>query len=115
MKLLSKKMIADKISSQRKAKRLTQEQLGQKTGINRQIIGRIEKSEVLPSIIQLQNLAEALEFDVAELFEESTPNVRTAFRRDSENWVRENAIDKLLEMMMASKQQIVLRKAMKNE
>ena len=74
MKKLSQKLLADIVANNRKNKQITQAQLSEATGINRTMIGRIENEDYIPSIEQLQNLAETLDFDFTELFvkEEST-------------------------------------------
>ena len=61
--------------NERKAKGLTQVQLAEATGINRAMIGRLENSDYIPSIDQLQRLGENLGFEVTDLFveEEETP------------------------------------------
>lgn len=68
MKKLSRELLAEKIFKRRKDFGLTQAQLAEKTGINRLMIGRIEKQEYTPSIEQLESLAEVLQFDPTELF-----------------------------------------------
>ena len=75
MKKLSQKLLADIVSNNRKQKQMTQNQLAENTGINRTMIGRIEKADYIPSIEQLQCLAETLEFDLTELFVEDKPEV----------------------------------------
>ena len=72
MKRLSQKLLADTISSKRKSKQMTQNQLAANTSINRTMIGRIEKGDYIPSIEQLQCLAETLDFDLTELFIEDS-------------------------------------------
>ncbi|WP_105111153.1 nucleotide sugar dehydrogenase [Streptococcus suis] len=54
----------------RKRKELgwSQQELADKTGINRAMISRIEKGDYIPSIPQLERLAQVLEFDLASLF-----------------------------------------------
>ena len=68
MKKLSRELLAEKIFKRRKDFGLTQAQLAEKTGINRLMIGRIENQEYTPSIEQLENLSEVLQFDPTELF-----------------------------------------------
>lgn len=68
MKKLSRELLAEKILKRRKVFGLTQAQLAEKTGINRLMIGRIENQEYTPSIEQLENLSEVLQFDPTELF-----------------------------------------------
>lgn len=75
MKKLSQKLLIDTIINKRKAKNLTQALLSNATGINRSMIGRIEKGEYIPSIEQLQTLGEILDFEVTDLFVEATPNL----------------------------------------
>ena len=70
MKKTNMKIIADTVLDRRKAKNLTQAQLAAVTGLNRATIGRIENEEFMPSIDQLQTLAEALDFDITGLFAE---------------------------------------------
>lgn len=75
MKKLSAPLLSDILVKERKLHNLSQAQLSELTGINRLMIGRIEKQEYIPSIEQLQSLAEALQFDITTLFvEESVPD-----------------------------------------
>lgn len=70
MKKLSIQLLSDIILEKRKNRNISQEQLSKLTGINRLMVGRIEKKEYIPSIEQLQALAEALQFDITTLFVE---------------------------------------------
>lgn len=115
MKRLSQEKMVDIIKSLRKTKELTQEQLSVETGINRQMIGRLEKCEYMPSIPQLEKLAEVLGFSIPDLFVENEPTVYTAYRSSSMSKEEKAGADHMFEMMMASKQQLLLRKAMLNE
>ena len=51
---------------------MTQAQLGEATGINRALISRIEQQDFVPSIEQLENLGYVLDFDITELFTNSS-------------------------------------------
>lgn len=73
MKKITNDIIAKTIASKRKAKNLTQSELSKTTGINRSMIGRIENGTYLPTIMQLQQLAEALDFEIVDLFEDDEP------------------------------------------
>ncbi|PLT61923.1 nucleotide sugar dehydrogenase [Mediterraneibacter gnavus] len=75
MKKLSMDKLVNTVINERKAKGLTQVQLAEATGINRAMIGRLENSDYIPSIDQLQRLGENLGFEVTDLFveEEETP------------------------------------------
>ena len=68
MKKLSVEKLAKVVMKHRKEKRMTQVQLAKATGINRAMIGRLEKMDYIPSIEQLQSLGEVLGFEVTELF-----------------------------------------------
>ena len=70
MKKLSVRKMADTIIAKRKAKKITQAQLAEMTGINRGMISRLESCDYTPSIDQLQAIAEALDFEVVDLFED---------------------------------------------
>lgn len=70
MKKLSVRKMADTIITKRKAKKITQAQLAEMTGINRGMISRLESCNYTPSIDQLQAIAEALDFEVVDLFED---------------------------------------------
>ena len=69
MKKLSVRKMADTIIAKRKAKKITQAQLAKMTGINRGMISRLESCDYTPSIDQLQSIAEVLNFEVVDLFE----------------------------------------------
>lgn len=75
MKKLSISKLVDTVIRERKAKGLTQVQLAEATGINRAMIGRLEKSDYTPSIDQLQKLGEVLGFEVIDLFTEEEKEV----------------------------------------
>ena len=62
--------MADTIIAKRKAKKITQAQLAEMTGINRGMISRLESCDYTPSIDQLQAIAETLDFEVVDLFED---------------------------------------------
>lgn len=115
MKRMSQEKMVAIVKQLRKTKNLTQEQLSAETGINRQMIGRLENSEYMPSISQLEKLAEILGFDITELYVENEPMVYTAYRSSSMSKEEKEGVDHIFEMMMASKQQLLLRKAMLNE
>lgn len=70
MKKLCITKMANTIISKRKAQKITQAQLAEMTGINRGMISRLESCDYTPSIDQLQAIAEALDFEVIDLFEE---------------------------------------------
>ncbi len=70
MRTLSVRKLAKTITRLREEKNLTQEELGNLTGINRIMIGRIEREDFIPSIIQLEALGNVLRFNVIDMFVE---------------------------------------------
>ena len=70
MKKISYQKMANTIIAKRKEKKITQAQLAEMTGIHRAMVSRIEAQEYIPSIDQLQAIAEALDFEMTDLFEE---------------------------------------------
>lgn len=68
MKKISTDKLVNTVIRLRKEKGLTQVQLAEATGINRAMIGRLEKSDYIPSVEQLQQLGEVLGFEVVDLF-----------------------------------------------
>ena len=72
MKTLSQQLLSITIRKKREEKHVSQKQLSEKTGINRSLISRIESSTFIPSIQQLQSLGQVLDFDITDMFLESS-------------------------------------------
>ena len=72
MKKLSTQKLADTIASLRKSQKISQQELADRTGINRALISRIEGQAFTPSIEQLEQLAGALHFDLCDMFEDDS-------------------------------------------
>lgn len=82
MKKISYTKMADTIIAKRKEMKLTQAQLAEKTGINRGMISRLESLSYTPSIDQLQAVAEVLNFEITDLFEEEiSTNKKTKLKK----------------------------------
>ena len=75
MKKLSQELLVTKVVERRKEKGLTQQQLADLTGINRALLSRLETSDFIPSIQQLEVLGDILEFDIVSLFVDESKNV----------------------------------------
>lgn len=75
MKKLSQELLVTKVIERRKEKGLTQQQLAGLTGINRALLSRLETSDFIPSIQQLEALGDVLEFDIVSLFVDESKNV----------------------------------------
>ncbi|MDO5140408.1 MAG: nucleotide sugar dehydrogenase [Eubacteriales bacterium] len=67
MKKFSGKLIAETITSKRKAAKISQSRLSEMTGVNRSMIGRIENEDYIPTLDQLQVIAEALGFEITDV------------------------------------------------
>ncbi|MDT2712382.1 nucleotide sugar dehydrogenase [Enterococcus dongliensis] len=78
MKKLSIDLLVSTIVNKRKGKKLTQAQLSELTGVNRGMIGRLENKDYIPTIDQLQTLAEVLEFEIVDLFVEEIETKATS-------------------------------------
>ena len=116
MRHLSLTKLSDLLKQRRNEKSITQEQLCEQTGINRNMIGRIERMTYIPTIPQLEKLAEVLSFNIEELFvDDNGPGVYTAFRGSHMTPEERRGAEHLIDMMVAAKQQIMLRKALHHE
>ena len=62
MKHLSLKLLAETVVFRRKALKLSQAAVSEKTGINRSILSRLETEDYTPTVDQLLALASALDF-----------------------------------------------------
>ena len=116
MTKISMEKLALLVKNKRNELKMKQEELGKMTNINRLLIGKIERKEFVPSISQLESLANALRFSITELFEtEAKQNVFTAMRGQAATPSEEEGLDKLFSMMLFLKQQRVLRSKLANE
>lgn len=68
MKKLSLKKLSSLVTDGRAAQNMTQQELADKTGINRSMLSRLEARDYTPSIPQLEALADTLNFDITDLF-----------------------------------------------
>jgi len=116
MKVLSTTKLAKTVSELRSKKNITQAELGEHTNLHRIMIGRIEKEDFIPSITQLEALANFLEFDITDMFIEKEPsNSFIALRGNNIGEFEKKGIDSFLKVMIAIRQQILLRRKFTNE
>jgi transcriptional regulator with XRE-family HTH domain len=116
MKTLSTKKLAATVKHLREDRKLTKEELGKLTNINRIMIGRIEREDFIPSIVQLESLSSVLGFDLTDMFEEKEEsNSFIALRCETLSDSEKEGVDKLFEMMLSLRQQIILRRLLENE
>lgn len=68
MKKISNEMIASTVKEHRNKLGMTQLEVAKAAKLNRATVNRIEAATYMPSIEQLQNIAEILHFDITDLF-----------------------------------------------
>ena len=116
MKKLSTEKLAKTVKTKREEKKLTQEQLSELTGINRVIISRIERENCMPSIAQLEALANTLSFEITDMFiEKQNTNSFIALRSEKLSNNEKEGVEKLFSMMLSLRQQILLRRKFEDE
>lgn len=70
MKKLSTAKLADTVANSRKKLKMSQQDVTDKTGINRALLSRLESEDFMPSIPQLEALGDVLHFDPVDMFED---------------------------------------------
>ena len=79
------------------------------------MIGRIEREAFIPSIAQYESLAKVLEFDLTDMFVENPKkNSFVALRSQALSESEKEGVDKLFAMMLALREQILLRSKFEN-
>ena len=81
MKHLSIAKLAETVVGKRKALKLSQSALADRTGINRSLLSKLEALDYTPSVDQLLALSEVLGFDHNELFVDDEAEVKTVERK----------------------------------
>jgi transcriptional regulator with XRE-family HTH domain len=116
MKKLSTAKLAETVKEKREQKGLTQEELSKITGINRVMIGRIERENFIPSITQFEALSNVLDFEITDMFvEKEETNSFIALRSEALSEGEKEGVDRLFKMMLTLRQQILLRRKFENE
>lgn len=89
---------------------MTQAELGELTGLHPIMIGRIEREDFIPSILQLEALADALGFEITEMFvEKERAQSFASLCSEAVSDEEKEGIDTLFTMMVSLRQQILLR------
>ncbi|MBR5164872.1 MAG: nucleotide sugar dehydrogenase [Ruminococcus sp.] len=81
MKHLSLEKLAETVISKRKAMKLSQADISERTGINRSLLSRLEQQDYAPSVDQLLALSEVLEFDHRDVFADDATEVKPVERK----------------------------------
>ncbi len=90
--------LAERVKTQRGNR--TQGDIEQLTGINRQVIGRIESGKHIPSVPQLNKLLDVLEIDFSEILENKEQNVFVAMMGEARTPVEKEGFEKMVSMML---------------
>ena len=72
MRHFSQALIAKAVIAKRKEKGISQEELSKATGINRTMIGRIERQDYMPTIRQLESLIDVLGIDYDSILDKES-------------------------------------------
>lgn len=111
MKKISTELLASTVESKRQELKLTKEKLGELTGINRLQIAKIEDQKFIPSLPQLEKLAEILKFSISDLFtEETKEDVFLALRGSARTEEEKKGVEKMISMMLCLRKHELLRK-----
>lgn len=111
MKKISTELLASTVESKRQELKLTKEKLGDLTGINRLQIAKIEDQKFIPSLPQLEKLAEVLDFSISSLFtEETKEDVFLALRGSAKTEEEKHGVEKMISMMLCLRKHELLRK-----
>ena len=114
MNKLDLNKLANYVQEKRKGKNYSQDRLGELTGINRQIIGRIELGKTLPSLPQLETLLEVLEINFNDILVSiEKKDVFVAMRGEAKTTAEKEGLEKMISMMLCLKKQKNLRRLYK--
>lgn len=103
--------LAQLIQEKRKNKEITQDKLGEITGINRQVIGRIELGKSVPSVQQLDSLLETLNIDFQDILKsDDKKDVFMAMRGEARTEEERMGLEKMISMMLCLKKHDRLRR-----
>lgn len=98
MKQISMEMLARKVKEKRGNR--TQSEIEYLTGINRQIIGRIENGKHIPSVPQLNIILDKLGIGFEEIIEEKEQSVFVAMMGEAKTEEEKEGFEKMISMML---------------
>jgi len=111
MTKISTELLASIIKTKRLDLKITKEKLGYLTGINRLQIAKIEDQKFIPSLPQLEKLAEVLNFQISMLFtEETKEDVFLALRGSAKTKDENHGVETMISMMLCLCKHELLRK-----
>lgn len=116
MKILSQSKLAETIKLKCNEKGLSKENLSELTGINISILDRIENHNFIPSIHQFQSLLKTLEFEISDMFVETSKSTSIPYMDLQQLSPSEKeGFDKLTKMMLTLRKQLLLRHKFEHE
>lgn len=77
-----RKQLGARVRELRRAKKLTQEQLGELASLSYKFVGEIERGLANPTLESIENIARALDCDISELLTGRVPAVQKLIRED---------------------------------
>ncbi len=111
MKKISLEKLSILVQRKRNELGMTQEELGSKTEINRQLIGRIELKKFIPSLTQLEVLLKVLGLNFDDIVEEeANDDVFVAMRGEAKTPEEIAGVDKMISMMLSLRKHDVIRR-----
>lgn len=111
MKKISLEKLSFLVVQKRKEKNMSQDNLGDLTGINRQIIGRIELGKTVPSLSQLQELLDILDIEFDSILEcKEEEDVFMAMRGEARTEQEKKGLENMISMMLCLKKHEQLRR-----
>jgi transcriptional regulator with XRE-family HTH domain len=116
MKTISRTVLARIVKTRRQEMKWTQQELSERTGIHRAMIGRIESEAFTPSIAQLESLSLTLGFELTDLLvdrEETRSFI--ALRSETLSRSEREGVEKIFSMMLTLRQQMVIRSKFEHE
>lgn len=103
--------LAHVVNQKRKELNLTQGDLGDKTGINKDLISRLERGAFFPSITQLNELMDVLNFQVSDITENEEENkVFVAMMGSARTDAERAGFNQMISMMLCLRKHDRLRK-----
>lgn len=111
MKKISLEKLSVLVQQKRNELGMTLVELGNSTGINRLLIGRIESKKFIPSLPQLEILLKVLGLNFEDIIEEeSNEDVFVAMRGEARTPEEKSGVDKMISMMLSLKKHDVIRR-----
>ena len=98
MKQISIEILSKKVKEQRGER--TQVDIEALTGINRQIIGRIEKGKYIPSLPQLNLILEKLDINFEEITETKKKSIFADMMGEAKTEAEKEGFEKMVSMML---------------